>query len=68
MEGSWGIPGMGTEFFSKVVKLDFTVNLTVEQRHGGGKRASLAEIWWKGVPGRENILCKGPEEGVCQGC
>lgn len=66
MEGRWGILGGGTEFFNKVVRVGFTVNMTGEQRLGGGERASLAEICCKVVPGRENILCKGPVVGVCQ--
>lgn len=68
MEVRWGILGMGTEFFNEVIRVGFTVNMTVEQRLEGGETASFAEIWWKFVPGRENILCKGPEIGVCQEC
>lgn len=56
MGGRWGIQGVDTQFFNKVVRVGFTVNMTGEQRFGGGERASFTEICWKVVPGRDNIL------------
>lgn len=41
---------------------------TFEQRAGGRKEMSSAEIWRKCVPGGGNSRGEGPETGLCVEC